>query len=277
MNNMILVNGKASEDISAYDRGLNYGDGIFETLAVWQGKCLNWPRHLARFERGCRRLSLPIPDSELLLSEIDQLCEGIERAVIKILLTRGSAGRGYAMPDNVTPNRIIMRTAWPDYPVELFEKGIRVHLCETPLGCNPILAGIKHLNRLENILARNEWSDSTISEGLMCNKEGYLVEGIMSNLFCVKDGQLITPSLDGCGVLGTIRDLLFEIANGLNINVTEAQLLPEDLANMDEAFVCNSIVGIWPIREVAQHQFAAPGEITRQCQNALKKDYFGSC
>lgn len=243
---------------------------------MWQGNCLNWARHLARFRRGCQRLSLPVPDEDLLLKEIAQVCAGVDRAVIKIVLTRGSAGRGYAMPENPTPNRIVMRTVWPDHPSELAEQGIRAFLCQTPLGCNPLLAGIKHLNRLENILARNEWSDSDISEGLMCNKDGDLVEGIMSNLFTVRQGELLTPSLDGCGVLGTVRDLLFEIAEGMGITVTEVRLRPEDLVTMDEAFVCNSIIGIWPIKELGEYSFAAPGPLTKKLQAALQKDYFGS-
>lgn len=242
---MILINGEPQDVIAATDRGLHYGDGVFETLAIRHGKPQFWTAHLARLRDGCSRLGIPLPDGELLVAETARLCAGSERAVVKIIITRGSGGRGYRAPSAPVPQRLLMLYPWPEY--SLPEEGVTLRLCRTPLACNPVLAGIKHLNRLEQVLARNEWDDEAIQEGLMVDNEGYVVEGTMSNLFAVRNGTLLTPDLARCGVAGVMRQQVLSLAEELGIGCEVVRLRAEALQGMDELFVTNSLIGIWPV------------------------------
>lgn len=266
----MLVNGKETRQIDATDRGLHYGDGLFETIAVINGQPLFWREHIERLYRGCERLSIPAPEAALLLKEALQLCTGSTRAVLKVIVTRGSGGRGYRPPPLPQPNRIIAIYPWPDYPQELWEAGIVLRYCSTPLACNPVLAGIKHLNRLEQVVARTEWDDEAISEGLMMNHRGEVIEGTQSNLFMVKDGRLYTPDLEQCGVAGIMRRVILKQAGELGIDIRITSLNREALAQADEIFVCNSIIGIWPVRQLEQISYN-PGPLTARLSRQVNE------
>lgn len=269
---MILVNGKLEDRISITDRGLQYGDGLFETIAFRNGTAEFVEQHLQRLLLGCDRLKIPFQDIELLRNELDLVYQELNDndAVIKIIITRGSGGRGYFADSNVEPTRIISTHTYPNYPDNYSEKGICVRLCRHTLSENPHLAGIKHLNRLDNVLARNEWTDKKIAEGLMFDQSNHLIEGTMSNVFIVKSNHLMTPLLNNTGVLGIMRAQLIQIASELGFTVEEKILTQNDLANADEAFVCNSINGIWPITSIAGSATTyLLGPITQQLQLAL--------
>lgn len=245
----LLINGLSGFSIPALDRGLQYGDGLFETIAVAAGEPCLWHRHRQRLERGCRRLKIEIPDGDILLEEVYREIDRRPRGVIKIVLTRGSGGRGYLPPQIQTPTRLVYFSEWPEYPAGLTRSGVRVRLCETRLGQNAALAGLKSLNRLEQILARTEWVDRDISEGLMRDTEGYLVEGTMSNLFVVSEAQLRTPDLGVCGVAGVMREVVMDQAERLGIPLSIEKLTLRDLASANGLFLSNSLIGIWPVRE----------------------------
>jgi 4-amino-4-deoxychorismate lyase len=264
---MILINGNKSEQIPATDRALHYGDGLFETIAIINGQPRHWAAHMARLEWGCEVLGLPSPDLQQLYGEVMALCGEDRRAVLKLVYSRGVGGRGYMPPQPSSPTRILFRYPWPDYP-ELSD-GIRVRLCETPIACNPVLAGIKHLNRLEQVLARAEWDDPTIHEGLMCDLDGWVKEGTMSNLFWVKQGRLYTPDLSRCGVAGIMRNQVMALARDLGIAVTIDEITARELAEVDELFLTNSLIGIWPVRHFAGRDFSL-GELTRGIQSVLE-------
>ena len=151
------------------------------------------------------------------------------------------------MAEPLEPNRILQLNPFPVWPANPQRNGIQVILCETRLGLNAQLAGIKHLNRLEQVLARSEWQQADISEGLVCDAEGYLVEGTMSNLFWYRDDELFTPSLEYCGVDGIIRQRLIERAESLQIKVNIGRYLPAELQHADEVFLTNSVIGLWPV------------------------------
>jgi 4-amino-4-deoxychorismate lyase len=263
----IMINGEMTQLLPATDRGLHYGDGLFETIAVVNGRPRLWSAHMARLQRGCEVLGLPMPDLHLLHSEALTLSSSEQRAVIKLIVTRGSGGRGYRPPADATPQRILFRYPWPDYP-EL-SSGIRLRVCQTPLACNPALAGIKHLNRLEQVLARAEWDDPAIHEGLMCDLGGQVKEGTMSNLFWVEEGRLFTPDLNRCGVAGVMRAQVMAIARNLGTTLETAEILPEELLQMDEIFMTNSLVGIWPVGHFAGRDFL-PGKLTQGLQAVLQ-------
>ena len=249
---MFLIDGIETPLIDAGDRGLQYGDGLFETVAVVRGEPKRWPRHMARLRSGCERLGIPPPDESVLLDEARTLCaERTEPFVLKIIVTRGSGGRGYRAPDEPAPHRLLSLHPWPDYPATWQQEGVRVRVCETRLGFHPALAGLKHLNRLEQVLARSEWNDPEIAEGLMLDASGRVVEGTMSNLFVVMDGRLMTPSLANCGVDGLMRREVMEMTADMGLRCIEEELNLEDVEEADELFLTNTLIGVWPIRELA--------------------------
>jgi 4-amino-4-deoxychorismate lyase len=250
---VILINGEPREHIAATDRGLHYGDGVFETLAVRNGRPQLWHAHIERLLDGCSRLRIPQQDISLLSDEVAQVCEGQQQAVVKLIVTRGSGGRGYRFPDSPHPLRLVMRYPWPGYAIP--DEGIRLRLCQTPVSCNPVLAGIKHLNRLEQVLARGEWSDEAIQEGVMLDSDGYVVEGTMSNLFGVRDGVLLTPDLGRCGVAGVMRRQVLALAKEQGIRCEQVRLRADELTAVDELFVTNSLIGIWPVARLEQTSY----------------------
>ncbi|MEO7558234.1 MAG: aminodeoxychorismate lyase [Gammaproteobacteria bacterium] len=249
---MTLINGQQSAQISSEDRGLLYGDGLFETIAVRAGSPQLWDRHMQRLSLGCARLGIALPDLINLRKEAHAVCHDAEQAVLKIIVTRGSGARGYRCRDSERPTRILALQAWPDYPADFTEQGVAVRVCATRLGSNPLLAGLKHLNRLEQVLARNEWDDPAVPEGLMLDSAGQVVEGTMSNVFLVRGGMLQTPDLSQCGVAGIMRGRILEMAADMGLTTGIIQLDLKDIMEAQEIFLCNSLIGLWPVREVAR-------------------------
>jgi 4-amino-4-deoxychorismate lyase len=237
------------------DRGLHYGDGLFETIAVVAGQPCLWDRHLSRLRLGCERLAIPVTDPAQLRREADTLCRGVERGVLKLLLTRGEGGRGYRPPLEPVPRRILSLHPWPDHPSTSWQQGVRIRWCDTPLGLNPRLAGIKHCNRLEQVMARAEWSDPGIAEGLMCDADGQVVEGTQSNLFLWRGGELLTPSLARCGVAGIGRGLLMELAGESAIRVREGAVSRDQVMAADGLLLSNALIGVWPVAALGEHNF----------------------
>jgi len=263
------VNGVAVGCVDAADRGLQYGDGLFETMGVRDGQVSSWPRHMARLLAGCQRLGIQAVDDGQLAHEAAGLLAGTERGVLKLIVTRGSGGRGYRVPENAEPRRILQLHPWPDFPPAAGEAGVAVRLCSTRLSHNPLLAGIKHLNRLEQVLARREWDDSHIAEGLLLDIDGRLVEGTMSNLFLVRDEVLLTPDLRRCGVAGIMRSIILEHAERQSLGAEIRSLDSADLLAADEVFLCNSLIGIWPVSAVDGRQFRK-GAVTDRLQQLLQ-------
>jgi 4-amino-4-deoxychorismate lyase len=268
LNPASLINGKPGGGIDALDRGLQYGDGLFETLAVKQGRPQLWEQHMERLLDGCRRLRLPALDPSLLRAEADALCAGAARAVLKLVLTRGPGARGYRIEPGGPGTRILTLSAAADYPVHYYRDGVAVRLCATRLACNPVLAGIKHLNRLEQVLARAEWDTADIAEGLMCDARGQVIEGIMSNLFIVRGGVLVTPWLGECGVAGVMQGSILAWARASGLPVQEQPLAPGEIKAADEVFLCNSLIGVWPVRRF-EEAVLRPGPVTARILAAV--------
>lgn len=264
----ILINGDVASTLNPTERGFQYGDGLFETMAVQAGEVPLWRYHWQRLGQGCERLQLPLPDEQILLSELQKLTQGEERAVLKLIYSRGVAERGYQFPAKQAPTRVLYRSAWPDYPADHARAGVRLKICQTRLGLNPYLAGIKHLNRLEQVLARNEWQDDSFQEGVMLDTAERVIEGTMSNLFWVKAGQLFTPDLSDCGVLGIMRQRVLEEAekSGLSIRLVSEPV--DTLFAADEVFITNSLIGIWPVNAIEAQQFRI-GPVTQQLQQLV--------
>jgi 4-amino-4-deoxychorismate lyase len=261
--------GQPDHALSVLDRGLHYGDGLFETIACEGGRPRLIERHLQRLASGCERLGFTPPDDAALAREVRALAAGTSRAIVKVLLTRGvSATRGYAPTGHERTVRIALRYAWPAPDAGQAEPGVRVRRAALRLGENPALAGIKHCNRLEQVLARRESTDPGIVEALMFSSSEALVSGTMSNVFLVRESKLLTPRLDRCGVAGVMRGLVLEIAAAAGIRAEECRLGAADLAAAEELFLTNALTGIRPVRELDGVSLAV-GPVTRDLQSRL--------
>lgn len=244
MKRALLVNGvapaDASQAIAVDDRGLQYGDGLFETALLSEGRVRFLDDHLDRLFRGCERLGIQAPARQTLSEEIARVCAAADRGVLKIIVSRGAGGRGYR-PAQATPaTRIVALHPLNDLP----QHALKLRWCEIRLGRNARLAGIKHLNRLEQVLAQSEWQEGTFDEGLMLDTEGELVGATAGNVFAVRDGTLITPDLRFCGVQGVMRARVIKAAARLGMTVSEEPLWPHDLATASEIFITNAVRGI---------------------------------
>jgi 4-amino-4-deoxychorismate lyase len=238
---MIRVNGQTTDSVSARDRGLAYGDGVFRTLRTQAGQPVWWEDQYAKLAADCLALMLDCPGEAALLAEVRQVAEA-GLGVVKIVLTRGAGVRGYALPAEPATTCIVLGSALPQH-AQVFDD-IRARWCALKLARQPRLAGIKHLNRLENVLARAEWDDPAIAEGLLCDDSGAVIGGVMSNLFWVKGGELFTPDLSQCGVAGVARMRLLRAAAHLGLDTHIDRFLPADILAADEVMICNSVMGV---------------------------------
>ena len=262
------VDGRPAADLPLGDRGLAYGDGLFETIAVRRGRAVLLPRHLARLAEGLRRLAIDL-DLVALEAELRAFFAELGEGVAKLLVTRGDGLRGYAPPQPARPRRILLSSPLPSYPAANAEQGVRLFSCRTRLAEQPLLAGLKHLNRLEQVLARGEWQDPAFAEGLMRDQSGRVIEGVFSNLFLVRDGVLLTAELSRCGVAGVMRAEVLEQAARLGIPCVIRDIGFDELLAADELFLCNSLYGIWPVRELAASVWPA-GPLTRKLQALIR-------
>lgn len=261
-----LINGKPVSVVDISDRGLQYGDGVFETIAVSHGQPEFLVRHLQRLQAGCQALGIECPQQQLLSDEIHFLCSQQHSAVIKIQITSGQSARGYRRSSPLHPNRIITCQAPPEYSQQLYTRGIKLRLCRQRLSINPALAGIKHLNRLDQVIGRNEWNSTDIHEAVMLDTDGYVIEGTMSNLFFVANGCLKTALLDRTGVAGIIRSVVIDQAKQAGIVVDIKRIKLNELLNADEVFMTNSVIGVWPVRQFETRTYQI-GSTTFQAQN----------
>ena len=245
----IRVNAHPSTTQPVLDRRLQYGDGLFETIAIRRGRARLLEYHLERLYAGCARLGIPAPAAALLRTEIAAASAVVAgslatAATVKLIVTRGTGPRGYRPPAAAQPTCIVIGEAATGPAATT---AVTLRLCTTRLGRNPALAGLKHLCRLEQVLARAEWDDAAIDEGLMMDDQGRLVCGTQSNLFLFLDGQLLTPRVDQCGVAGVMRRAVLEWARTARLDAREAILWPADLERASEAFMTNALAGARPV------------------------------
>lgn len=267
MNFSALYNGFPAQAVPLSNRALAYGDGLFETLRVDDRRARFLERHLQRLQRDSARLGLAV-DVPALRADIAALLEQHGDGVLKIIVARESAARGYFADDKAPVARLLQFFPQRNDSDTRARDGVAIRLCRQTLAEQPSLAGMKHLNRLEQVRARSEWSGTAIAEGLMLDTGGRVIEGTMSNVFLQRDGVLMTPSLRRCGVAGILRDIVLQrLAPGIT-DAIETELLPADLAAADEVFVCNSVIGIWPVRKI-ECMHKAIGETTLALQHKL--------
>lgn len=262
------VDGQPADNVPLKDRGLAYGDGLFETIAVKAGQPLLLDRHLQRLTEGCRRLALVV-DHSVIRTEVLAYAAALGDGVLKLILTRGDSLRGYGVNPGAPVRRILQGSLPANYSQTHGIDGIRLFACVTRLAEQPLLAGLKHLNRLEQVIARAEWQGAEHAEGLMLDMSGRVIEGVFSNLFLVCNGSLLTADLNRCGVAGVMRAEILERAQILGIPVAVTDISVEQLQQADEVFVCNSVYGIWPVRGCAAMSWPV-GPLTRKLQGIVR-------
>jgi len=275
-----FTNGEALAQLSASDRGLQYGDGLFETVAIRKGEPRLWDFHIDRLTKGCRLLGINRPPTA-------ELYDGIQHAVrqndvpsaycvAKMIVSAGAGRRGYGRQFTDTPS--VMMAAFPSVPppVESYRGGIDTVLCTTRLAGNSPLAGCKTLNRLEQVLARSEFIDSGVFEGLTMDADDHIICGTMSNVFTVSGSTIATPSLHSSGVEGVMRRHIIETLTKQGIEIEIRTLKLDEMDNMDEVFVCNSQFGVLPVRRCMESNWSV-GEVTRSVMAALAARGISEC
>ena len=278
---MILFNGQLRDTLPISDRGLQYGDGVWETIRIKNHQAMLLEQHLERLQLGVKTLALQNFDINALRQEIKTLQSQQKEAVLKIIISRGSGGRGYnPIGINTPASRIVSLHPLPDYPKSYYQEGIQLTLCRTRLAHNPILAGFKHLNCLNYIMARAEFSEP-YQEGLVRDYQGHIIEGTMSNVFIIKDNTLYTPQLDACGIKGVMQNSLIKQLATLPQTeiklVWKANISVSDIQQADAVFITNSIIGIWAVKSfsvIDAHLKSvdyAPHPLIQQLQNTVER------
>jgi 4-amino-4-deoxychorismate lyase len=267
----VLVNGVRDASLSALDRGLHFGEGLFETIACLKGRPRFLPLHLERLSFGCERLQMAPLDLDELGNEVLNMARDAgDRAIVKLIVTGGVAlARGYARSGHERATRITIRYPWPHEDARQLHDGVMVRTLPSRLGENPRLAGLKHCNRLEQILARAEVAaDPSLAEGLLFSSSGNLVSGTMSNVFLVRESGLLTPRIDLCGVAGVMRRVILREARQIGIPTRECELRAHDVQSAEEVFLTNARIGIWPVRGL-DSRVLTPGPVTRHLQSVM--------
>jgi 4-amino-4-deoxychorismate lyase len=252
---LVLINGSPEALISPLDRGLAFGDGVFRTLRMESGQPMWWTDQFAKLASDCRSLGIEPPKQTDWEQDIAWLAVRRPAAVLKLVVTRGPGPRGYRLPAVSFPTRIAIATPLPDFVDPVNEVGARLRLCDIRLGHQPQLAGIKHLNRLENVLARAEWDDPAIDEGLLLDKEGLVVSGVMSNLFVRHDGRWRTPAINQCGVAGVARSRLIR-----QLGAQDARVGLDEVLTADAVLLSNSLIRIRWVSSLNLRQWDKPSD-----------------
>jgi len=260
-----LVDGELSSFVSINDRGLVFADGVWERIAVVNGRPWWWQDHIDRLQRSCERLGLQAPDQAVLLRELQTVSAGRSRCVVQFLLTRGPGAFGYMPEGSERQTRVMAACPWPEDAEQQARLGVRGRLCKLRLSVQPALGGINHLNRLEWVLAARETLTAGAEEGLLLDSNDHLISGIGANIFLVIGDHLLTPRMDRSGVRGILRGrILRDFKNRCELRRVTLDMLPE----ASEAFLCDVVRGIVPLRAVDDLELPI-GPVTRDLQDWL--------
>jgi len=247
---MVWVNGETQSALAVSDRAVQFGDGCFTTARVQQGTVVQLNAHLERLHQGCERLLITGVDWEALRREMTEIVEGQEEGVLKVIVTRGSGGRGYSAAGCSSPARILSVSPYPQHYHRLRESGARLAISPVRLGKNPLLAGIKHLNRLEQVLIRAQLDQTDADEALVLDTDGMLVECCAANFFWRVGNEVFTPDLSASGVNGIQRQDIMRRATELGFTVSEVRAGPEVLATAEEVLITNALMPVLPVYQI---------------------------
>lgn len=254
---MFLINGTWQQTLAANDRAIQFGDGCFTTARVVDGQIQLFDAHLQRLAQACERLGIAFPDATVLGEEMRTVAQPHLHAVLKAIITRGAGGRGYSAAGCGAPTRLLSVAPYPAFYAQWREQGITLTQSPVQLGRNPYLAGIKHLNRLEQVLIRRHLEQTEAQEALVLDSEGWLTECCAANLFWRKGQRVYTPKLDQAGVNGLMRQHILRQLNDSPWHVEEERALLSDLETADEVFICNALMPLVPVKQAIRTRFAS--------------------
>ncbi len=266
MTPVILIDGKKQSKASIFNRNTQFGDGLFETCLVENKKLLFWSNHFERMKLGCDRLKISMIDETLWLSDIKKAFSlmKIDNCIVKLVLSRGESLRGYSYKDNIRPIRI---TIVSELKKNNQDKRFSLEFCNSGYNSNPKLAGIKHCNRLEQVIAR---AGIKVDDGIMLDENENVVSVTQGNIFCIQGNRLITPNLDKCGIEGTRRAVIIKIAVDLGFDINIKNLSVAELLRSDEVFISNSIQGVGPVNQIEDFVYSKH-KITEIISETLKE------
>jgi len=273
-------NGELVQDVSIDDRAFQYGDGLFETIAIRDGQPRLWEYHIDRLERGCERLGIAMPARRSLRESLDKAAiTGAEDAACgtaKIIVSSGKSQRGYARAQPAEAHTLIGIFAATPVTAQEYRDGIETTLCNTRLALYSVTAGLKTLNRLEQVLARCECAQAGTFEGFTLDADDRLICGTMSNVFIVSNNSIITPALDRCGVEGVMRRYTIETLQENDTLVDVRDIRLDEFRQSDEAFLTNSQFGILPVRRCGDRLWQSH-TVTRQVMATMADNGIGEC
>ena len=264
MNPVVLINGVEQDKISVFNRNMQYGDGLFETCVARDNQILFWPRHYSRLEIGCVKLNINKIDEGVWLSDIKKAFElsSKKNCIVKLILSRGDSLRGYGYKDDIEPVRVVIVS---EMYQPLFNKEFSLEYAISGYHSNPQLAGIKHCNRLEQILARSNLSSN---EAIMLDEKENIISVTQGNIYFIFGNKLLTPKLDRCGVVGSRRSLILELAMSLKMEALESNISINQAQKADEVFISNSVIGIQPVHSIESYKLGK-NPLTEKIQKAF--------
>ena len=284
MNDFIsLINGEFSKHISVIDRGLSYGDGLFETMS-WSylddEKVLGvefWDRHIERIKQGCSITKIKLPSTEILTNYKEKILneclrKGIKNGVLKIVITRGIGGRGYKFEKEIVPTVIFLSFPSKEISKKALNTGVKLRFCEFPIFENSILAGLKHLNRIDSVMARSEWEEDEFFDGIMLDNSENIIDGTMTNVFFSKNNVLYTPIIKKSGINGIMRQVVIDNAKLFFKGVCEIEIKRNTISTFDEMFITNSLIKILPVSHLSNKKFKTTNATKEMIQFFFKKN-----
>ena len=250
------INGQLATHIEVSDRALNYGDGIFTTILVKDRECRDLTAHLVRLQQGIKILEIAQIDFAALAQQLAEIAKEHSIAVLKVLVSRGSGQRGYSCVGCDDPKVIVTLSDYPSHYLAFQAQGIALGVSTVALGLNPLLAGIKHLNRLEQVLIRQQIDKENQSDALVLDCQGFIVETAVANVFWVKDNIVYTPSLDLSGVSGIMRDNVIKCLTEQGFQVQSDRYRLGSVISADEVFITNCLLGMVRVTSIGDAQYS---------------------
>lgn len=258
---MYWINGELKEALPASDRALHYGDGFFTTARIVNGQIQLLSYHLDRLQQAAERLCFAPLNRELLAGEMQMAANSCADGVLKLLISRGSGGRGYSRAGCGPILRLMLTTRAPAHYDLWRQRGAWLVPSPVALGCNPALAGIKHLNRLEQVLIRHHLDQTEADEALVLDSRGFLVECCSANLFWRQGTQVYTPSLAQAGVRGVMRRHILALLAHSPFGVQHVEARPAVLEQADEVLMCNALMPVVPVRRIGERCYPVAGDL----------------